>query len=105
MLNSVTADNLSQELKSAGSSGGYTEYTPHLSLPKGEYTFTCSGGGEFVVTNPDGKEFGEGKGTATVKLDKDESNIIVKTKKIHNGNTEKCNCIKCKNRKQACYIQ
>lgn len=80
MLNSVTADNLSQELKSAGSSGGYTEYTPHLSLPKGEYTFTCSGGGEFVVTNPEGKEFGEGKGTATVKLDKDESNIIVKTK-------------------------
>ena len=53
MLNSVTADNLSQELKSAGSSGGYTEYTPHLSLPKGEYTFTCSGGGEFVVTNPE----------------------------------------------------
>lgn len=81
MLNSVTANNLSHELKTSGNMGGMTEYTPHLSLPKGEYTFTCGGGGEYVVVTPDGKQLGKGKGgeKVAVKLDKDESNIIIET--------------------------
>lgn len=80
MLNSVTADNLTFELKAGDTADGYTEYTPHLSLPRGEYIMEFSGSsGETKAVTPDGKELGKGSGTVNVNLDKDESDIIIRS--------------------------
>lgn len=79
MLNSVTANKLSFDLTASGKTETYTEYTPHLSLPRGEYQFEFGSSEVCTVTNPDGEVFGSGSDTVNVKLDHDESNLIITT--------------------------
>ncbi len=79
MLNSVTANNLSFDLQVSRTADGYSEYSPRLSLPQGEYTFQFNNGNSVKIVNPDGKELGSGSGTVSAKLDRDESGIIIKS--------------------------
>lgn len=78
MLNLVTENKLSFNLSPVEEAGVSISYEPHLSLPKGEYAFHMEGDGTFTVSNYDGAKLGEGSGTIDVKLEKDESTIIIK---------------------------
>lgn len=78
-LNAKTANTVRINLESDTNIGGYTQMKPNLSLPKGEYTIAVSSG-ETVLETADGTALASGKGTLSLMLDKDYSNIVVKTK-------------------------
>ena len=88
MLNSVTANKLSFDLKLSKNAAGYNEYSPRLSLPAGNYTFQFNSGSEVKIVNPDGKELGSGEGIIGVQLNKDESNIIIKSQSANLSNVQ-----------------
>ncbi len=79
MLNAVSANKLSFDMTPSEDAGKYTEHKPYLSLPRGSYQLEFSGGEVCTVTNPDGMEFGSGRNKIDIKLDKDESNLIIST--------------------------
>lgn len=57
---------------------GMSTYQPHLSLPRGKYELHAGGGG-FSVYNSEGTLLGssDGRQTAEISLDKDESGIVI----------------------------
>ncbi len=59
--------------------GPLQTYEPHLSFPKGEYTFSTQGTGNVVLCNAQGDIFATGVGgeTLQITLDKDESDMFV----------------------------
>lgn len=83
MLNSFSFKSMSFALSAEGETAdrSLTAYSPHLSFPKGEYTFNLSGSAYAVITTADGNVLGEGEGNVTVTLEKDESDIIVCSEK------------------------
>lgn len=79
LLNNFTSHDLTFALEADRQSEGYMEYKPYLSLPKGTYEIKVNGDGECVVANTEGAEIGSGTGTFKITLDKDESQLIVKS--------------------------
>lgn len=59
--------------------GALITYEPHLSMPKGTYTFSTSGTGKMVLCNAQGDVFatGEGGQAFDITLDKDETDMFV----------------------------
>lgn len=59
--------------------GPYQTYEPHLSFPKGEYTFSTAGTGKMVLCNAQGDVFATGNGgeVFNITLDKDETDMFV----------------------------
>ncbi len=79
LLNLLTEDKLSFDMSAPeGYQGGSVSYEPCLSLPGGDYTFEVNSEGTFTVSNMDGAKFGAGEGKIDVRLEKDESILIVK---------------------------
>lgn len=79
LLNNFTSHDLTFSMEADHQSEGYIEYKPYLSLPKGTYEITVNGNSECSVANTEGAEIGSGKGTFKITLDKDESQLIVKS--------------------------
>lgn len=79
ILNAKTANIVKVNLEPDVKVESYTQMKPQLSLPKGEYTVKFTND-EAVLETADGKELSSGRDSLGLNLDKDYSNIIVKTK-------------------------
>lgn len=58
----------------------WQSYTPHLTLPRGEYELELQGSGSVAVLNSEGTPLGSGSGAEPfrMRLAKDESDIVIK---------------------------
>ena len=77
-LNARTANTLEFQLEGKETVGSYIVMDRGISLPKGDYSVKV-GNKNVVFETYDGKVISEGSGTVELNLDRDHSNIIVKS--------------------------
>lgn len=80
MMNSYGQRELEMSLTADHAAGEeWISYTPHLTLPKGEYVLQLRGNGMAEVRSGDGRLLGTGNGgeSLSVRLEQDESDVIL----------------------------
>lgn len=79
LLNNFTSHDLTFALEADRQSEGSIEYKPYLSLPKGTYEINVNENSECSISTTEGTEIGSGTGKFEITLDKDESQLIIKS--------------------------